>query len=529
MQPLTLTQSFHQLDLDDLYHTLSKQQIRELKALLDTTDFRYDIIANLPTELVPLVFLHLDLGQSYQCRRVSRRWHELLSSEQVIKALLHPWTDTEDLPLRVPNGSSPHSILDIQAEHQDAFRKGKPFSSMRIPHGRDLTPGMDSLIHAYSDGLLSWVERSENCDRICLYELETGTLCHFMPPERESIDKIILSGKLLVAMTTSARCYIWTHRTTNQPYSLRLPSRCQIAYHLSDSLFVLLQFQPDLTKPFTYSHSEIIVWKMQDFAVGEPCDVPLHAGVSMIPVRLPSGTSTECWHIITTDNGQQNIVLTEMMVNTDKRIHTLRILHLSISGRIIFEGSLERPYPTDITWSTDMLWGVHESSPRHKQRFLDLWILSQFSQNAPERSFGSSQSTAITHLRYSMDRRVIQLKEQKSISHRHFSPTGEIKELFPWKGIGYFEEQRWAVDNELSYQLRLMDFRTGTCMDAHVGAHRRDDSTVMFFGDEIFLVRVTPSHFAVWCFDKHRPMAGGTILREPTASLCGVEKTEEIA
>ena len=521
MPPLTLTQPSNQLDLTDFYRRLSKQQIRDLKALLEKTEFRYDIVANLPTELVPLVFHHLGLSQSYRCRHVSRRWHELLSSEQVVKALLHPWNATEDLPLRISGGSPPHSVLDIQAEHQDAFRTGKPSSSIRIPHGQDPSPDMDSLIHAYSDGFLSWVERSEGCDRICLYELETSTLCHFIPPERESIDEIILSGKLLAAMTTSARCYIWAHRTSSLPYSLRLPSRCPITFHLSDSSFVLLQTPPDLTtKPFTYEHGEIVVWKMQESAVDKRGEVTLRAGVSMIPIRLPCGTSIQCWYDITLDKGQQNIVLTESMFNTNERTHTFKILHFNISGTQVFEGSLERPYATDITWS------VHESNFKYKQRFFEIWMFTNVDHDGPELSLHSSQKTTITHLRYSMDRRVIQLIEQKNVSHRHHLPAWKMKGLYLWKWIGYSEEPRLNADKEVSYQVKVLDFRNDMCVEAQVGAYRRDDSTISFLGDEIFLIRITSTYFEVLCFDKHREMAGQTILSGRKASLCG-DKAKE--
>ena len=139
------------------------------------------------------------------------------------------------------------------------------------------------------------------------------------------------------------------------------------------------------------------------------------------------------------------------------------------------------------------------------------------------------KKTAITHLRYSMERRVIQLMEQKTMPYNHFLPAGQMQKMFPWKGFGYFEQPRWTTDEKLDYQLRVMDYRKGTCVEAHIDAHRCDDSTIMFLGDEIFLIRMTSSHFVVLCFDKHRPMAGQTILRGPAASLCKDKKTNEVA
>ena len=521
MSHLNLTQISDQVDLLDFYRRLSKQQIRDLKALLETIDFRYDIIADLPTELVSLVFQHLDLYQSYQCRRVSRRWHEQLSSEQVVKALLHSWTATENHPLRVPCGYPSHSVLDAQAEHHDAFRTGKPFSFVHIPRGRDLSADAGLFKHAYSNGLLAWVEKSEGCDRICLYELETSAVSHFMPPERENIDEIMLSGKLLVATTASARCYIWSHQTSGLPYSLRLPSRCQNNFYLSDSSLVLHQIQFGSMAPFTNWHSEIIIWKRRDASVGESCETTPRGEVFKFPTLSPSDTSFPSWHDITLDKEQQNIILTECMVNKDKRNNIFRIRHFSISGELLFEGSLERPYSRGITWN------VHESSSKHKQRFFEIWMVTKDRQVGPEML--REKKTAITHLRYSMDRRVIQLMEQKTMPYNHFLPAGQMQKMFPWKGFGYFEQPRWTTDEKLDYQLRVMDYRKGTCVEAHIDAHRCDDSTIMFLGDEIFLIRMTSSHFVVLCFDKHRPMAGQTILRGPAASLCKDKKTNEVA
>ena len=515
MESTHLTQSFDRLqirgrDIRALYDSLSKQQIRELKSLIESTEFRFDIVANLPVELIPLVFQHLEIYQLFQCRRVSRQWLHLLGADEVVKPILQPWTATEDVKLRIPEGSSSKTVLSIYAEHQDAFQTGNAFGRFQMPHGQIVPHDVALFRHAYSDGLLAWVSLIDGSDVIYLRDLESGDESTFMPPERDEIDEIVLSQTLLVAMTTSARCYIWAHRTLRPPFVLRTPSRCRNIFHLSKASFVLIHIQPNSSEALAYQSVPVITWKLRDSWQLQPPEQPPQAIVSQFSIRILSGFSVMGWHDVYIERREQHIILLESTVIKNKLTHAFRVLHLSFEGKTLFEDSLHCPFSTSVSWN------AHENHPLHKDRFFDVWVVTYNlvyydSQNHYQ---PDSQETGITHLRYYLDRKVFRVLDRKTLPHSHEMPSGAMMEILPWKGIAYFEEPRDHAADELQYHLRVMDFREETCVEARYVAPQGSggsgslDRARLFFGDEVFLVKITSTDLIVWCFDKHLRMAG---------------------
>ena len=507
-------------DIKSFYESLSKQQIRELQTLIKNTEFRFDIVAKLPLELVSLIFQNLDLYQCFQCRRVSQKWRQLLSAEELVSLLIQPWTTAEDPLLQLPKGASIDSSLAIKAEHQDAFQNGNLFSSIQIEHGQNLSADVGLFKQAYSHGLLAWVDRRSGSDVVYLHDILTGEERTFTAVEREEVDEIILSRTLLVAMTTTARCYIWAHQTSRPPHSLRCPSRCRNVFHLSDASFVLIQIQPNFAEPLTYERFSVIVWRMQNNWENQPLDVPPQGIVTQFFARFPSGSSVMCWHDVTIDRSLQHVIIFESMVNVDKHTHAFRILHLNLHGNVLFEGSIECPYSTNITWN------IHENSLTQKERFFEVWLVAGVKDKDAlcQRPF-SVQHTAAVHMRYSLDARTLKVLKRISIRHNHALPAGAMMELFPWKGIAFFEEPCWAGTAMPFYNLRVMDFRKGTCATANIrGAPIGTDTpAVMFIGDEVFLAKVTATHFVVWCFDKNIRMAGENGFLRDERLLGGLE------
>lgn len=486
-----------QLNVRSLYDSLSKQQKRDLKALIESTDFRFDIIANLPIELVPLVYQHLELFHTFQFRRVSRRWLEVLSADEVVKPLLRPWTSTEDIKLCAPYAiQSSQQVLDMYAEHQDAFQTGNAFSRIQIPHGQHIHDDVTLFTHAYSHGLLAWVGELGQSDVVYLRDIESGLERTFMPPEREEIDEIVLSETLLVATTASSRCYIWAHDTLRPPYSLRIPSLCRRnIFHLSKTSFALLQVVPPA------SHVPMILWKLRDSWQEQPLDRPPQAAVSHFSTQIETGYS---WHDLYIDCTEMHLVVLHSMVDETKRTHTFNIIHLSAEGKTLFKGSLACPFSKNITWN------IHENSPIHKDRFLDIWMVAGINDS----DLLNLEETGVTHLRYFLEMKVLHFLEQTTLSHSHVLPGGVMMEVFPWKGIAYFEEPKPYAASELLYHLRVMDLREGTCSEARMfrptqsGRSGSCERAIMFLGDEIFLVKLISTEFVVWCFDKHLHMAG---------------------
>ena len=494
-----------QLDIRSLYDTLSKQQKRDLKALIESTEFRFDIVANLPNELVPLIFQHLELFQTFQSRRVSRRWHELLCADEVVKPLLRPWTSTEDIKLRAPYPlRSSKLVLDMYAEHQDAFQTGNAFSRIQIPHGQHIFDNIAMFTHAYSNGLLAWVGELGQSDVIYLRDLESGLERTFMPTEREDIDEIELSETLLVATTASSRCYIWAHDTLRPPYSLRVPSLCpENIFRVSKTSLALLQVRQSA------SLVPVILWKLRDSWQDQPIDRPPQAAVSHFSTQTETG---HYWQDLYIDRTEMHLIALNSMFNETKRSHKFNITHLSAEGKSLFKGSIACHFSENVTWT------IHENSPIHNHRFLDIWMVARINNS----DLLDIKETGITHLRYFLDKKTLHFLEQTTLSHSHVLPGEKMMgAFFPWKGIAYFEEPRSHAGSELLYHSRVMDSREETCSEARMfrptpcGRSGSCERAIMFLGDEIFLIKLTSTEFVVWCFDKHLHMAGeDQIFRE---------------
>ena len=508
----SLGQHMYRLQLDTqqhgsirgYYENLSSQQIRELKTSIEEikksieeleslieTEFRFDIVANLPVELIPLVFQHLELYQSFQCRHVSSRWREILCADRVVKPLLQPWRSTDHVELRIPSEFPSMSISDIYAEHQDAFQTGNAFSRFQIPHNQTFLDPDTFFHHAYCDGSLAWVAHVDGSDLVYVHDLETGKERTFVPPGRESIDDIGLSQDLLVVMTTSARCYIWAHATSRPPFSFRTPSRSRNIFRLSRKSFVLVQIRPSDSEHLVYQSIPIIVWKLRESWLDQPLEQPPQATVNQYSTRIQQGGSAATMFDVYVDRSEQHIIIIESLVVEKNLSHAFRLLHLSFDGRKLFEESKA------CSFSENLNWNMHESSILSKDWYFDVALIN-CAQN----------ETGITHLRYSPARKAFNILEKESLLHNHDLPKEAMTEMFLWKGMAYLE------DLEYPYRLRVMDFHKKTCLEAlleknqSIGDPETSSAARLFLGDERFLVKVTSTEFIVWCFDKHVDMAG---------------------
>ena len=507
-------------DMGAFYDSLSKQQIRELKVLIESTEFRFDIVASLPIELIPLVFQQLELYQLFQCRRVSRRWRELLGAEEVVKPMLQPWIATEEIKLRIPEGLSSKSVLNIYAEHQDAFQTGNAFGRFKRQHGlSSYRPNFFRFRYAYSDGMLAWLSLTGGSHVICLRDLESGDERTFMPPERDDIDEVVLSQTLLVAMTTSARCYIWAHQTPRPPFVLRIPSHCQNVFHLSKASFILIHVQLSPSEALAHQSISVITWKLRDCWRLQPPEQPPRAIVSQFSIRTLLSSSVMARYDVYIDRQEQHIVFLESTVVNEKCTHTFKVLHFSFEGKTLFEESLDYPFARSLncpTFARSVSLKAHENHPLQKERFFDIWVMTYgLAYHDPQNNKQMDlQETSITYLQYYLDRKVIRVLDRKQLPHSHRVAPGSRLEILPWKGIVYLEEARGHFADGLQYHLKVMNFREETCVEARYAAQQGSDGSIsldrawQFFGDEVFIVKITSTDLIVWCFDKHLRMAG---------------------
>lgn len=205
-----------------LFHTLPRIHLRELVHHAASLDFRFDIIGSLPTEILCLVFMNLDIYQIFQLRRVSKRWLAALSAPQIVQSMLCPWFSMGPVDLQMPLNLSYEESLAIKAEHVDAFKTGNPFSILQgtwTSKPAPRRPKMNIRNVEYSHGRLAWL----TAQQLHVRTLASGQELLYGPFSGEKIQFVRLSPDIVAAVTFSGNCYVWEH-AKDDPHVIRLPS-----------------------------------------------------------------------------------------------------------------------------------------------------------------------------------------------------------------------------------------------------------------------------------------------------------------
>lgn len=205
--------------IQSLLRSLPRTHLRELADHAASLDFRFDIIGNLPIEILCLVFMNLDIYQAFQLRRVSKRWLAALSAPQIVESMLCPWFSLGPVDLRMPPNVSEEESLAIKAEHVDAFKTGNPFSMVQ-GEWKIEDPANDRVFD-YGYGRIAWFEAAST--RLHVRNLESGQNTVYTPSSREKLQIVRLSSDIVAALTASGKCYVWEH-ATGVSHKIRLPS-----------------------------------------------------------------------------------------------------------------------------------------------------------------------------------------------------------------------------------------------------------------------------------------------------------------
>ncbi|KAI4908589.1 uncharacterized protein J4E92_010782 [Alternaria infectoria] len=180
---------------------LSPYEWRTLHATTSSRTFQFDVIGNLPVELVAQVFSHLDVAAPYRLQSVSRRWKHTLQSLHVIKASLNSWYQGT-----VNFQDADHALCQKKARKIHAFRTGKPRKVYKI------TP-KDSIDDIYLAGnSLIWQSLTftpENQSRnVCVLDLATWDLRFLGGEGRERIIDVFVSSEIVALTTWANICYV---------------------------------------------------------------------------------------------------------------------------------------------------------------------------------------------------------------------------------------------------------------------------------------------------------------------------------
>ena len=474
---------------------------------------RFDIIGHLPSELVILVCRHLDISEAYRCRRVSPKWFELLSSEVVLNALLAVWRLSGDFRLKFSQGTTPKQTLDLIAEHQNAFRCGIAFSRLRMTMSRDATAG--GLCFSYSRGYLAWLDIRGFSARIVVHHIESGKRSYRVMSEREHVRSVVISSTLLVAVSYSAKCYIWAHQSDKDPCTVHLPSVPETPIRVTaDSVVMLLHDDSDCsTKDIRRSIIIIRCTVDEEKLLSFGSNQPVHATTRQVLIPLRDHAALP--HITIDRTGQHIIVVYRLGYHCNSSVH---LIQFDCLGNVEFESCIQDLHNRPFGGFT---LNVKESFGAKPESLFNIWSLSRVSTEdtkSSDRNSGS-QLFEYSHVVYSPSQRKLKIQSRKILELKAPLLCSGLE--FLWKGVLFFNINAKHAGQEVN-EMHVFDIEgdKGRIFDSQQGRSPASCQVNQLHGDETFIVRQSPGNVDVWCFDKYQHMAGADQLSVRERTLC---------
>ncbi len=467
--------------------------------IVDNLDcfFHYDIIAELPVEIIQNIFLYLPLYQCFKAQRVSRRWRKLLSAPQTIECLLRWWYPRGETDLCIPTDLSVEAIMIMKAEHVDAFRTGHPFSKSTLDGVPDNRPAPPSGGITYARGVLAWInpDTSEYIGRsIETLDLKTHLRRHFIAEDRTSFHTIAISSSIIAALDLIGRCHVWDIHCSNKSFLLQLPSAGYDRIEASGPALAIASSGQNMggkTEVFTWSSQSM---KLQSFLL------PLH------PVQ--AGIHHE-WKMMLDPKGESfflfQIIHSKRYVVSDLRteLYDFYFTRTSFDGRICAQGQsewLSRIY-SDITNHGNMSMEFRTVEVNDSAT---LWLFCPFSSVYVSDSHPCDM--IMTRICFNFERSSFEVKENKFAS----AEVGlySMSSTLVWKDIIYWGDLA-------NTGARIMDFKESTCEKTKLVSNPNFDSyesiprdvAHLMLGDETFLIHVGRRGWKVYCFDKNIQLA----------------------
>lgn len=111
----------------DTINDLSPYERRELQSRITLNPYKFDIVGNLPLEIVLLIFLYIDdFIYVFRYLNVSKLWKAKLSNFLIRRRTLEPWLHPRDLLFQHPpeDTEEGHARIVHRAAEIHALRKG---------------------------------------------------------------------------------------------------------------------------------------------------------------------------------------------------------------------------------------------------------------------------------------------------------------------------------------------------------------------------------------------------------------------
>ncbi|KAL3460550.1 hypothetical protein BJX64DRAFT_278438 [Aspergillus heterothallicus] len=201
--------------IHQIINELSPFEWRDVKARINERSFQKDILGAVPLEISVQIAQYISLAELHLLRRVSRRWHDILSSKATCGFLYRLYTRM--------NISCPDNILPSRfthySKHRTRLERGDPHHQSRVA-----LPSMtDNEVYTltYSAGRYAWM--TDDDTTIVVHRLTTGMRQRFCTKNRDRLYMIRLSESTVAAITMHGYCHVWS-TLTDEMYSVRLPN-----------------------------------------------------------------------------------------------------------------------------------------------------------------------------------------------------------------------------------------------------------------------------------------------------------------
>ncbi|KAK2810397.1 hypothetical protein FQN50_002886 [Emmonsiellopsis sp. PD_5] len=198
--------------LSSLIPSLSTEECQLVSSLIYSR-LHVDILARLPLELVAAIAVYLPPWDVFVCRRVARRWNELLSSPEVCRRCYSAYYEGNPSVSSSPDWPA---LFRRDMKRQLALVTGRPYSRLFIPYPHDHSLGYVPCC----DGRV--VLRS-SLYSVQLLSLFDGLSTTYHTDNRETVIGTGLSQTAVAALTANGYCHLWNFKS-GEHGCFRLPS-----------------------------------------------------------------------------------------------------------------------------------------------------------------------------------------------------------------------------------------------------------------------------------------------------------------
>ncbi|RAH40056.1 F-box domain protein [Aspergillus brunneoviolaceus CBS 621.78] len=450
------TNSARRAAYHELLNQLNSTEWCDLRACIKQRTFQKDILGESLPEIALQIVQHLSVSDLHVLRRVSRRWHALLSSASTKRTVYRQWT----------NNSSTHlttTEITRYAQRRLYLERGQPVAAAAAQRAVKVIDGQPNPhsaptpnTFAYAHGRFAWLRSP---DLLVVHSIRNSTRQQFCTENRDRFRLVGISNSVVVATSTRAYCHVWDLETEEHAW-FRIPSLNVTGFAVRDNTVAVAYNSYTVTESGDKIDTEFVTyWDMWSRTAHTIENVPQVAVLDL----LPATKTLVVVHIELLET--YRVCIRKYSMDGEGHAHTQRAFPLSAVHR---------------DWSLEML---SRSWDNNHYRFAVFFVQSPLN-GAVTRSFQWIIAT------YDPQTDEISLHE------------------FTWDDRPYHFLNAAAVDHNLLYYLREDGGRPAlwvsntSAQPPHRAARGMDpschDADAFFLGDREFVLQVHQTETRAW-------------------------------